>query len=60
MTNKEAKTLRYGDVVRYWSARAIVQRVASNGVWISYDGFGAKSGQYITERVAASLLERAE
>jgi hypothetical protein len=54
-------TLKYGDVVRYGAAqRAIVQRVTKNGVWVSYDGFGPKRGQYITERVAAQYLERVQ
>jgi hypothetical protein len=61
MTTTEAKTLKYGDVVRYGAAqRAIVQRVTRNGVWVSYDGFGPKRGQYITERVSAAHLERAQ
>lgn len=61
MTTNEAKTLKYGDVVRYGAAqRAIVQRVTKNGVWVSYDGFGPKRGQYITERVSARHLERAQ
>ncbi len=61
MTTTDAKTLKYGDVVRYGAAqRAIVQRVTRNGVWVSYDGFGPKRGQYITERVAARSLERAQ
>jgi hypothetical protein len=61
MTTTEAKTLKYGDVVRYGAAqRAIVQRVAKNGVWVSYDGLGPKRGQYITERVSARYLERAQ
>lgn len=61
MTPAEAKTLKYGDVVRYGAAqRAIVQRVTRNGVWVSYDGFGPKSGQYITERVSAQSLERVQ
>ena len=61
MTTTEAKTLKYGDVVRYGAAqRAIVQRVTKNGVWVSYDGFGPKRGQYITERVSASHLERVQ
>jgi hypothetical protein len=61
MTTTEAKTLKYGDVVRYGAAqRAIVQRVTTNGVWVSYDGFGQKRGQYITERVAAQYLERVQ
>jgi hypothetical protein len=59
MTNTEAKTLKYGEVVRYGAApRAIVQRVTKNGVWVSYDGLGPKRGQYITERVSAAYLER--
>jgi len=61
MTSSQAKTLKYGDVVRYGAAeRAIVQRVLSNGVIVSYDGFGPKRGQYITERVSARHLERAQ
>lgn len=61
MTTTEARTLKYGDVVRYGAAeRAIVQRVLPNGVIVSYDGFGAKRSQYITERVAARHLERAQ
>jgi hypothetical protein len=61
MTNTEAKTLKYGDVVRYGAAeRAIVQRVTKTGVWVSYDGFGPKRGQYITERAAAHRLERVQ
>jgi hypothetical protein len=59
MTTAEAKTLKYGDVVRYGAAqRAIVQRVTRNGVWVSYDGLGPKRGQYVTERVSAAYLER--
>lgn len=59
MTATEAKTLKYGDVVRYGAAqRAIVQRVTKSGVWVSYDGFGPKRGQYITERVSARYLDR--
>lgn len=59
MTATEAKTLKYGDVVRYGAAqRAIVQRVTKNGLWVSYDGFGPKRGQYITERVSARYLDR--
>ena len=39
MTSQEAKTLKYGDVVRCGAApRAIVQRVLPNGVIVSYDG----------------------
>ncbi len=61
MTTAEAKTLKPGDVVRYGSAqRAIVQRVARNGVWVSYDGLGPRRGQYITERVSAAHLERVQ
>lgn len=61
MTSQEAKTLKYGDVVRYGAApRAIVQRVLSNGVIVSYDGLGPKRGQYITERVSARHLERVQ
>jgi len=61
MTSQEAKSLKYGDVVRYGAAqRAIVQRVARNGVWVSYDGLGPKRGQYITERVSARHLERVQ
>ena len=59
MTTAEAKSLKFGDVVRYGAAqRAIVQRVTRNGVWVSYDGFGLKLGQYVTERVSARSLER--
>lgn len=59
MTTSEAKSLKYGDVVRYGTAeRAIVQRVTSNGVWVSYDGLGPKRGQYVTERAPARRLER--
>jgi len=61
MTPTEAKTLKYGDVVRYGAAQcAIVQRVTKNGVWVSYNGFGPKRGQYITERVSAQSLERVQ
>ena len=61
MTTTEAKTLKYGDAVRYGAAqRAIEQRVTKTGVWVSYDGFGPKRGQYITERVSASHLERVQ
>lgn len=58
VTAAEAKTLKYGDIVRYGAAqRAIVQRVTRNGVWVSYDGLGPKRGQYVTERVSAAYLE---
>lgn len=62
MTTAEAKTLKYGDVVRYGTVaeRAIVQRVCKNGVWISFDGTGPRRGQYITDRVAARYLERVQ
>jgi hypothetical protein len=61
MTAIESKTLKYGDVVRYGAVqRAIVQRVTKNGVWVSYDGFGPKRGQYVTERVSARMLERVQ
>lgn len=61
MKPAEAKALKYGDVVRYGAAqRAIVQRVTKNGVWVSYDGFGPKRGQYVTERVSAAYLERVQ
>ena len=61
MTNTESKTLKYGDVVRYGAEeRAIVQRVTKNGVWVSYDGFGPKRGQYVTERASARHLERVQ
>jgi hypothetical protein len=60
MTTTEAKTLKYGDVVRYGAVeRAIVQRVTRNGVWISYDGLAYKRDQYITRRVSAQHLESA-
>jgi hypothetical protein len=58
MTNVEAKNLKYGDRIYYGRAAGIVQRVASNGVIVSYDGMGLKSGQYITERVAARYLTK--
>lgn len=58
MTTTEAKTLKYGDVVRCAAVHAIVQRVLPNGVIVSYDGLGPKRGQYITERVSARMLER--
>jgi hypothetical protein len=61
MTTTEAKTLKYGDVVRYGAVqRAIVQRVTRNGVWVSYDGLGPKRGEYITERASAVYLERVQ
>lgn len=60
MTATEAKTLKFGDVVQYHAQRAIVQRVTSNGVWVSYDGLGPKRGQYITERVSARYLARVQ
>ena len=62
MTSTEAKTLKYGDVVRYGTvaAQAIVQRVQRNGVVISFDGTGPRRGQYITDRVSARYLERAQ
>lgn len=56
MTQAEAKNLKYGDRIYYGHAAGIVQRVTRNGVIISYDGMGLKSGQYITERVAARYL----
>lgn len=61
MTRQQAKTLKYGDVVRYGVVqRAIVQRVTCNGVWVSFDGLGPKRGQYVTERTAACNLERVQ
>jgi hypothetical protein len=59
MTSNEAKTLKYGDKVDYLGAPAIVQYKATNGVVISYDGKGPKSGQYLTARVSAAYLQRA-
>jgi hypothetical protein len=60
MTTQEARTMKYGDKVTYHGSMAIVQRVARNGVTISYDGKGMKAGQYVTERVSAAYLERAQ
>lgn len=60
MTSQQAKTLKFGDKVSYHGTLAIVQRVARNGVTISYDGKGLKVGQYITERVSAAYLEKAQ
>ena len=60
MTSQQAKTLKYGDKVSYHGTLAIVQRVSRNGVTISYDGKGMKAGQYLTERVSAAYLERAQ
>lgn len=51
-----ASTLKYGVKVMYHSTTAIVQRVASNGVYISYEGKGIKAGEYITEKVSAKYL----
>ena len=58
MTSQQAQALKYGDKVTYHAARAIVQRVARNSITVSYEGKGLKAGQYITERVSASYLER--
>lgn len=58
MTGQQAQQLRFGDKVTYHSVPATVQRVARNGVTISYDGMGIKAGQYVTERVSAAYLER--
>jgi hypothetical protein len=59
MTSQQAQALKYGDKVSYHGTLAIVQRVARNGVTISYDGKGIKRGLYVTERVSAAYLERA-
>jgi len=60
MTSQAAKALKFGDKVSYHGVAAIVQRVTRNGVTISYDGRGPKVGQYVTERVSAAYLERAQ
>ena len=57
MTTAEAQNLKYGSKVIYCGALAIVQRVTSVGVVISFDGFGPKRGEYITRRVSARHLE---
>lgn len=57
MTSTEAKSLKYGDKVTFLDNRfAIVQRVCGNGVWISYDGMGARRGQYVKTRAPARYL----
>lgn len=53
MTTDQAKALKYGSLVMYHSTPAIVQRVATNGVYVSYE----RRGEYITEKVAARYIE---
>jgi hypothetical protein len=53
MTTSQAKAMTYGTKVMYHSTQAIVQRVASNGVYVSYE----RRGEYVTEKVAARYLE---
>mgnify|MGYP003508419898 CR=1 FL=1 len=60
MNAQQAKSLKFGDKVSYHGTPAIVQRTSRNGVTISYDGKGMKLGQYLTERVSAVYLERAQ
>jgi len=57
MTSQQAQSLKYGDKVSYHGTLAIVQRVRRNGVTVSYDGKGAKLGQYVTERVSAAHIQ---
>lgn len=56
MKTEEAKKLTFGSKVVYCGRLAIVQAVQSNGVVISFDGFGPQSGEYLTRRVAARYL----
>lgn len=60
MTSQQVSNLKYGSKVFYHGTLAIVQRVTRNGVTISYDGKGMKAGQYVTERVSAAYLEKAQ
>ncbi len=56
MTAAQAKQMTYGAKVMYHDTPAIVQRVAANGVYVSYE----RRGEYITEKVAARYLELAK
>jgi hypothetical protein len=53
MTTTQAKQMKYGVKVMYHATPAIVQRVSSNGVYVSYE----RRGEYITEKVSARYLE---
>lgn len=52
----DTSTLKFGSKVWYAGCAALVQRVATNGVYISFDGQGLRAGEYITRRVSAKDL----
>ena len=56
MTTAEAKNLKVGQVVQYFSTRATVTKIGRNGITVSYWGFGLQDGKSISRRVPAEYL----
>lgn len=56
MTTAEAKNLKVGQIVQYINARATVLKVGSNGITVSYWGFGLQKDKSIRRRVPAAYL----
>ncbi|TGN96105.1 hypothetical protein [Burkholderia sp. USMB20] len=57
----DAGDLKFGDKVWYAGVAAVVQRIAKNGAYVSFDGRGLRAGEHIIRRVSAlDLSHRGE